>query len=131
MSITEQVLVQQLERLQLRYFLKHDPALVAQAARESWTHNAYGFPERLQKHGGKAAAQRIAVLDGQWADLALADDLMLTSDQVRATVDHLRSLVSEGEVTIEASALWFPTGRQLLDYVHAIAVELPRNEVEP
>ncbi|HYN78100.1 MAG TPA: IS21-like element helper ATPase IstB [Lamprocystis sp. (in: g-proteobacteria)] len=38
MSITEQVLVQQLERLQLRYFLQHYPALVAQAARESWSH---------------------------------------------------------------------------------------------
>jgi len=95
------------------------------------THNAYGFLERLQKHGGQAAAQRVAVLDGQWADLTLADDLMLTADQVRATVEHLRSLVSEGEVTIEASALWFPTGRQLLDYVHEIAVDLPRNEVEP
>jgi DNA replication protein DnaC len=38
MSITDQVLVQPLERLQLRYFLQHYPALVAQAARESWTH---------------------------------------------------------------------------------------------
>ncbi len=95
------------------------------------THNAYGFLERLNKHGGQAAAQRIAVLDGQWVDLQLADDLILTADQVRATVEHLRSLVSEGEVTIEASALWFPTGRQLLDYVHEIAAELRRNEVEP
>jgi hypothetical protein len=40
-------------------------------------------------------------------------------------------LVSEGEVTIEAATLWFPTGQQLLDYVHEIAVELPRDEVEP
>ena len=95
------------------------------------THNAYRFLERLGKHGGPAAAQRIAVLDGQWVDLQLADDLMLTADQIRATVEHLRSLVSEGEVTIEASALWFPTGRQLLDYVHEIAAELPRHEVEP
>ncbi len=95
------------------------------------THNAYGFLERLQKHEGRAATQRIAVLDGQWVDLQLADDLMLTADQIRTTVEHLRSLVSEGVVTIEASALWFPTGGQLLDYVHEIAAELPRNEVEP
>ncbi len=95
------------------------------------THNAYGFLERMAKHQGRAATQRIAVLDGQWVDLQLADDLMLTADQVRATVEHLRSLVSDGEVTIEASALWFPTGRQLLDYVHEIAAELPRHEVEP
>ena len=41
MPITEQVLVQQLERLQLRYFLEHYPDLAAQAARESWTHGHF------------------------------------------------------------------------------------------
>lgn len=95
------------------------------------THAAYGFIERLKKHEGKAAAQRIAVLDGRWVDLQLADDLLLEAEQLRATVEHLRSLVSEGEVTIEAGTLWFPTGQKLLDYVHEIAVELPRHEVEP
>lgn len=95
------------------------------------THAAYGFIERIRKHQGKAATQRIAVLDGRWVDLQLADDLLLDGEQIRATVEHLRSLVSEGEVTIEAAALWFPTGQQLLDYVHEIAAELPRNEVEP
>ena len=96
----------------------------------STTPSAYGFIERLKKHGGKAAAQRIAVLNGQWAELTLADEMLLDTDQIHATVEHLRSLVSEGEVSIEASALWFPTGQQLLDYVHDIAVELPRGEVE-
>ena len=96
----------------------------------STAHSAYGFIERLKKHGGKAAAQRIAVLDGQWVELTLADEMLLGTDQLHATVEHLRSLVSEGEVSIEASALWFPTGQQLLDYVHDIAVELPRGEVE-
>jgi DNA replication protein DnaC len=41
MTPTEQVLVQQLERLQLRYFLQHYPDLAAQAARESWTHGHF------------------------------------------------------------------------------------------
>jgi DNA replication protein DnaC len=57
MSITEQVLVQQLERLQLRYFLKHDPALVAQAARESWTHGRF-----LEQLVAGEAARRDAAL---------------------------------------------------------------------
>lgn len=58
MSITEQVLVQQLERLQLRYFLKHYPTLVAQAARESWT------PGRLleQLVAGEAARRDAALV---------------------------------------------------------------------
>jgi hypothetical protein len=97
----------------------------------STTHNAYGFIERLKKHGGRAAVQRLAVLDGQWVDLQLADDLLLDAEQIRATVEQLRALLSAGEVTIEASALWFPTGQQLLDYVRDIAAELPRIEVEP
>ena len=57
MSITEQVLVQQLERLQLRYFLKHYPALVAQAARESWTHGRF-----LEQLVAGEAARRDAAL---------------------------------------------------------------------
>lgn len=97
----------------------------------STTRTAYGFLERMRKHGAKAAATRIAVLDTQWVDLNLAEDLILDADQIQATVEHLRSLLAEGEVSIEASALWFPTGQHLLDYVRDIAAELPRNEVEP
>ncbi|MCK7574589.1 MAG: hypothetical protein MZV65_00805 [Chromatiales bacterium] len=39
------------------------------------------------------------------SDLNLADDLNLDADQIQATVEHLRSLLAEGEVNIEASAL--------------------------
>jgi DNA replication protein DnaC len=41
MNLTEQVLVQHLERLQLRYFLSHYAAAAEQAARESWTHGRF------------------------------------------------------------------------------------------
>jgi hypothetical protein len=97
----------------------------------STTHTAYGFINRLRKHGVKAGIQRIAVLDGQWAELQLADGMSLDPEQIEATVEQLRSLLSEGEVNIDANFLWFPTGQQLLDYVRDIKVELNRNEVEP
>lgn len=96
----------------------------------STTRTAYGFLERIRKHGGQAAVTRIAVLDGQWVDLNLADDLSLDADRIRATVEHPRSLLTEGEVNIEAAALWFPTGQQLLDYVRDAAIEVSRGEVE-
>ena len=38
MAANEQLLAQQLRRLQLHYVLRHYPDAVAQAARESWTH---------------------------------------------------------------------------------------------
>lgn len=96
----------------------------------SMTRTAYGFLERMRKHGGKAAVTRIAVLDGQWVDLNLADDFSLDADRIQATVEHLRSLLTEGEVNIEAAALWFPTGQQFLDYVRDAAIEVPCSEVE-
>jgi hypothetical protein len=97
----------------------------------STTRTAYGFLERLRKRDGKAAATRIAILDTQWVELSLADNLFLDADRVLATIESLRSLLAEGEVNVEAAALRFPTGQQLLDYVRDIAAELPRDEVEP
>ena len=41
MTIPEQVLRQQLQRLQLPYFVQHYPALLEQAAHESWTHGRF------------------------------------------------------------------------------------------
>ena len=38
MTAVDQVLAQQLQRLQLHSILQHYPALAEQAARESWTH---------------------------------------------------------------------------------------------
>lgn len=41
MPITEHVLVRQLARLQLPYFVQHYPALSEEAARQSWTHGRF------------------------------------------------------------------------------------------
>jgi hypothetical protein len=94
------------------------------------TRAAYGFIERLKKYRASAAVQRIAVLDGRWADLNLADGMSLEPGQIERTVEQLRALVGEGEVNIEASCIDFPTGQQLLDYVRDIKAELNRNEVD-
>ncbi|MCF8004660.1 MAG: DUF499 domain-containing protein [Chromatiaceae bacterium] len=80
------------------------------------TRTAYGFVERLRRRNGKAAVTRIAVLNNCWVDLNLADDVLLDPDQIQTTIEHLRSLLEEGEVSIEAPSLWFPTGQDLLDY---------------
>lgn len=41
MNLTDTLLTQQLGRLQLSYFVEHYPALMAQAARESWPHGRF------------------------------------------------------------------------------------------
>ena len=50
------------------------------------TQAAYGFINRLDKHGCTAVAQRIAVLGERWADLTLDD---LTLDVSASTVARL------------------------------------------
>ena len=96
----------------------------------STTRTAYGFIERLKKHHARAGVQRIAVLNGQWADLNLADGLLLDGEQIEQTVEQLRSLLEAGEVNIEAGSIWFASGQQLLDYVQEVKVDLNRSEVE-
>jgi hypothetical protein len=94
------------------------------------TRTSYGFIKRLNKYKGKAAVTRLAVLNEHWADLSFADNVMLEPEQIENTVEHLRSVITEGEVTIEASYLWFPTGQNLFDYVHELKVNLNSHEVE-
>jgi len=96
----------------------------------STTRNAYGFITRLTKYGVEAAVTRIAVLDAKWVELSLADDIVMDADRLKATVEHLRSLVDAGEVNVDAAALRFPTGQALLDYVRDLAIELPHDDIE-
>ncbi|MGI8739932.1 MAG: hypothetical protein ACR2KU_09960 [Gammaproteobacteria bacterium] len=76
--------------------------------------------------------QRIAVVAGeaQWAELNLADGILLDADQIERTMEQLRSMLAGGEVTIEASALNFDTGQDFQDYVREIRAEYRRSDVE-
>lgn len=95
------------------------------------TRTAYGFMTRLAKFGGEASGLHIQVLGQRWVDLSLEDSIRLGGARMEQEVEQLRGLLEEGQVTIEAKALHFPTGAQLLDYVEDIKAQLPRNEVEP
>jgi hypothetical protein len=124
--------------IQKHHELEVKPIALGQAA--SWrpgqrlsfttTQTAYAFIERLKKCQAQAAVQRIAVLDGRWVELSLADGMSLPPGQIEQTVEQLRILVGEGVVTIEASHIDFPTGQQLLDYFQDSKIELNRDEVE-
>jgi hypothetical protein len=95
------------------------------------TRTAYGFMARLVKFGGETSGLHIQVLGQRWVDLSFEDSIRLGGARMEQEVEQLRGLLEEGQVTIEARALHFPTGAQLLDYVEDIKAQLPRNEVEP
>ena len=59
MSVTEPVLLRQLERLRLGSIRQHYPAMLAQAAREAWSHERF-LAELIAGEATRRAAGRVA-----------------------------------------------------------------------
>ena len=110
-----------------------DPAKPATWKREhhpKTTKDAYEFLGRLKKYQVGVFGSRITITGSHWVQLSVDSDLVFDADKLDSAVKHLRSLLADGEVEIEAQSLNFPTGQQLLDWVAEVKTELNRNEVQ-
>lgn len=85
---------------------------------------------RLKKHGCQVGSVAIRVLDRQWVDFSLEETVQLGGDRLEQTIEFLRSFLAQGEVTLEAEYLAFPTGQKLLDYVEEIKADLHRDKIQ-
>ena len=97
------------------------------------TRTAYGFIARLKQHEGVASGLRINVQadgSGAWSELNFSDDLALDGARIEETVEWLRALVADGEVSIEARRVRYGTGQRFLDHVAEIRAEYKRDDVE-
>ncbi len=101
--------------------------------RFSETRTSYGFVNRLKKYQGQACdiQVRVVINNGKWADLNLEESIRLNGEQLEHVIEYLRGFAPEGEVSVEARYLAFPTGQQLLDYAEEIRLTLSRDEVQP
>ncbi len=100
----------------------------------SSTRTAYGFVTRLKKHVGSASGLRLSAHSdgsGQWSELSLHGDIALDGETIERAVEHLRELVADGEVSIEAKRIHFDTGQRFLDYVAEIKADFRREDVDP
>ena len=96
------------------------------------TRTAYGFVNRLKKHGASAGGIRVgAQADKTWADLNLSDDVELDAERIEQAIEQLRSLVPEGAISIDAKHVKYETGQRFLDYVEEIKADYNRDDVEP
>ena len=97
------------------------------------TRTAYGFITRLGKHQGSAGGLRFNVqaTSGTWSELNLSDDVELDHKRIERTVEVLRGLVADGEVTVAAKRLIFESGQSFQDYVAEIKASYRRDDVEP
>jgi hypothetical protein len=97
------------------------------------TKDAYEFLARMKTYGAKAIGARATVSRNgageQWLELSFGEGVGVSGEELETTLGQLRTLVAEGQVAIEAMALEFPTGQDLLDWVVAVRTELKPNEV--
>ncbi len=100
----------------------------------STTRTAYGFIARLKEHAAHASGLRLAVADsesGHWVELDIADGMALNAERIEQTVEHLRALLGDGEVTINAKRIHYPTGQHFLDHAADLRVQYRREDVTP
>ena len=96
------------------------------------TRNAYGFVNRLKKHGASAGGLRFAVQAGEtWGELMFSNDVELNGERIEHAIEQLRELVPEGDVTIEAKYVSYDSGQRFFDHVAEIKAEYKREDVEP
>ena len=97
------------------------------------TRTAYGFINRLKKHDASASGLRFVVQADKttWVELSLSNDVEMDGASMEQAVEHLRRLVSGGEVEIKASRTHYATGQRFLDHVADVKATYRREEVEP
>lgn len=125
-EITDEPAVKPIEAGQPAVWTPH------QTVEFSETRTAYGFITRLRKHGGAASGLTLNVqAENTWTDLQCSEDLVMDGGQIETTINALRELVAEGEVTISARRVHFETGQQFMDYIEETRTPYKRDEVTP
>jgi hypothetical protein len=94
------------------------------------TKESYEFLGRLKKYEAAVPGPRVSIVGQHWLELAFDDRLALNAEKLETAIDHLRSLLSEGQDAIDALALKFPTGQRQLDWVKEVKTEIKPQEVE-
>lgn len=96
----------------------------------STTKESYEFLDRLKKYQAVVSGLRVSIV-GQphWLELTCDNGLRLEAANLEAVIEHLRGLLSEGQVTVEAPIVTFPTGQHLLDWVEEVRTTIHPHEV--
>jgi hypothetical protein len=109
-----------------------DPARPAIWRREHspvTTQDTYDLISRLKKHRALLPAAKIAVVGQSWAELNLDEKLLLDVVKLEEIIEQLRSLVTVGEVSLDAMSVHFSTGQDLLNWVAEVKTEIKPGEV--
>ncbi|MBI5442127.1 MAG: DUF499 domain-containing protein, partial [Deltaproteobacteria bacterium] len=106
------------------------PALWRREHSPKTTKETYDFLARLRKHAGEVPGPRVSIVGQAWLELSFDEKLVLSSDKLEPAIETLRGLLPDGQVALEALAIQFATGQNLLDWVNDVKTELKPDEVE-
>ena len=98
--------------------------------RPATTKESFEFIGRLNKYEGKIFGLGIVIAGNEWVELRTDTKLSLNADQIEEMIESLRKVYSEGQVNIDASSVWFPTGQHLTDFAADEKKEVKGDEVE-
>ncbi len=105
------------------------PALWKRRHEPKTTKESYELLRLMKKYSVNMPGPRVTISGKSWIELAVDEKVLISSDQMDKVLEYLRSLLDEGQVQIETSALKFPTGQSLLDWVAEVQTELKPDEV--
>lgn len=110
------------------------PDMPAQWDREhayTTTADTFSFVERLKKHKGSAATLRITVGRGEnYVDLRAGDAIKLSGEQIEQTIEAMRCICTESDVSLDAEVLFFPTGLHLTDFAAEEKMDIAIDKVK-
>ncbi len=110
------------------------PAILKRKQSTSSTQETYTWLEQLEKYEAKVAGL-VLIIGGEarvrdWLELSASEDKHIAPASIRETLVVLRRIQAEGQVKLNVSALHFPTGQHLLDWVEDVRTELQPDEVK-
>jgi len=94
------------------------------------TQESYSLIRRLKETETEALGARIYVDNGPWVEISFDSSVKLDGDSLEDSVEHARSQLDGGDVTIDVDALHFETGQDFLDWVEEEKVDLAPEEVD-
>ena len=117
--------------------VKVDPHLPAQFKRShktASTQETYTWLEALAKFSGQVAGLTLTIGGDasarEWLELTAADAKQISPEQIKEALEALRRIQAAGQVVLQATAIHFPNGQDLLDWVAENRLELRPGEVK-
>ena len=97
--------------------------------RPKTTKESYELFALLKKHQASLPGPQVKIVGKNWLELNFDTKLVLDGEQLETAVNHLREILTEGQVVVEAEAIHFATGQGLLDWVKEVKTEIKADEV--